>query len=246
MEPRVANCTRVGSRSGVLLRVVLCLSCLTATHWACAHPNLDEAITRITALIAESPGNAELFLRRAELLAVHGDSAAAEIDFNTDTRLDPGMPHLARLHGWFLLTSGRAADAVAQFDQALRLDSSDADAWVLRARARAQLGQTGPAIADYTQAIALLREPRPELFLERADAYPDPLDALRSLDAAMTRIGPVLTLQLRAIELETRLGRGSAALNRLDAIIARSENTEIWTERRAELLAKLNPIPPQH
>ena len=108
IEAGVANATSVRSRSAVLRRAVLCLSCLIATHWACGHPNVDEALSRINALIAESPRDALLFLRRAELHAVHGDTAAAEMDFATAARLQPRLPHLARLQGWFLLKNDRA------------------------------------------------------------------------------------------------------------------------------------------
>jgi predicted negative regulator of RcsB-dependent stress response len=78
--------------------------------------------------------------------------------------------------------------------------------------------------------------------LERAQALASAGDghvaeALRSLDEGVAELGPVVTLQLLAIELELRRKTYDAALARLDAVAAQSPRKETWLERRGQILA---------
>ena len=84
----------------------------------------------------------------------------------------------------------------------------------------------------------MLTNPRPELFLERAALHGSPREAIRSLDAAIARIGPVHTLQLRALQLEESAGLIDSALVRLEAIADHSERKETWLKRRGDLLVR--------
>lgn len=203
-----------------------------------AHPELEAALTRLNAEIARAPGTADLYLQRGELYAAHEDWVMAEANYLHAAEVAPRLPGLERARGKLALSTGHARDALAHFESALALDARDVEALVFRARARAALQQRAAAAADLAAAVALLPNPRPELFLERAALLDSPAAAITSLDAAMVRVGPVHTLQLRALELEESLSRTENALARLEAIAAQSERQEAWLKRRGDLLAR--------
>ena len=104
----------------------------------------------------------------------------------------------------------------------------------------AKMGARRDAAQDFTKALSLTSNPEPEIYLERAkvlagDAGDIP-EALRGLDEGIERFGPLVTLQLAAIDLEIRLKNYDAALTRLDLITAQSERKETWLVRRGEIL----------
>jgi hypothetical protein len=218
---------------GALLAAVLLLRA-GGLH---AHPEIDEALARLNAAIAASPGSADLYIDRGELYARHDDFIAAEANYLRAGELAPNHPRLLRQRGGLELAAGRPAAALPLLTAALEQAPADHESRVLRARAHAALQQNAAAAADYDAAIAGIAEPIPALFLERAAVLPAPA-ALASLDQAMARIGPALTLQLRAVALEESLGRIDAAAVRLDAIAAASERKELWLKRRGDLLAR--------
>lgn len=207
----------------------------SATH---AHPELEDALARINAALAAEPGCAELFLERGELYARHQDWPAAEANYLRAAELAPDLPGLDRARGALALATGERHAARRCLDRAIARDPRDAEALILRSRARAAAGERVAALADLEAALPLIAEARTELFLERAALCASPLAALRGLDAAIARLGPAHTLQLRALELEEALGLFDAALARVDALIAASERRDPWLRRRGEILAR--------
>ncbi|MDP3070055.1 MAG: tetratricopeptide repeat protein [Opitutaceae bacterium] len=202
-----------------------------------AHPEIEEALTRLNAAIAAQPANAELYLQRGELYSRHEDWVSAEANFLLAAELSPRLPRLAQARGALELSAGRPQDAVALLDTALALDPTDAAALVLRARAHRALKAHAAALADLDTAIAQLAQPPPELFIERAALLP-PAEAIRGLDEGIARLGPVVTLHLRAVALEESLGRVDAAAARFLHLAATSERPEGWHKRRGDLLAR--------
>jgi predicted negative regulator of RcsB-dependent stress response len=53
----------------------------------------------------------------------------------------------------------------------------------------------------------------------------------------MARLGPIVSLQLPAVDLEAALGHTDRALERLDALLARTENPA-WVARRGDVLLR--------
>jgi tetratricopeptide (TPR) repeat protein len=126
-------------------------------------------------------------------------------------------------------------------DRCLTLQPDDTQGLLERGRVRVELRQYAAAVEDFDRAIARLAAPRPEDFLDRAraqaawgDAHRD--EALRGLDEGMRRLGPLVTLQLFAIDLELAQQRWDAALARLETIAAQSDRKEAWLARRGEIL----------
>jgi predicted negative regulator of RcsB-dependent stress response len=97
------------------------------------------------------------------------------------------------------------------------------------------------AASDYTLSIQLLSNPQPDVFLERArelvlagDEYIQA--ALDGIDQGIDRLGPLLTLQLYAVELEVQLGHVDLALHRLDTAAEQSQRKERFLVQRGMIL----------
>ena len=202
-----------------------------------AHPEIDEALARLAEKLAAAPGDAALYRERGELYALHDDWTAAEANYLRAAELAPRLPRLDLDRGALALATGRLSESSALLDRALAAVPGDAEALILRGRTLGRLGRRPAAVADLTAALRLLASPPPELFLERAALYDSPVAALASLDEGIARLGPVIVLQLRAVELETSLGLTDAAVARLDRLARASERPELWLKRRGDLLA---------
>jgi tetratricopeptide (TPR) repeat protein len=202
-----------------------------------SHPEIEVAVARLNEEIATAPSNAELYIDRGELYAKHAEWVSAEANYLLAAELAPELPRLARARGALELAMRRFGEARQLLTAALARDPRDAEALVLRSRAAAAMNDVPAALADLDAALSLLPAPRPELFLERAALLP-PADAVRSLDAALERVGPAISLHLRALALEESLGRIDAAAARLDSIAERSERKDGWLKRQGDLFAR--------
>src|SRR3569832_1367650 len=136
--------------------------------------------------------------------------------------------------------SGRLQRAKLTLDRFLSQQRLHYEGLLTRARVLAKLGERGAAARDFTQALSISSVPEPELYLERACVLAGNeqqiTEALRGLDEGIARLGPIVTLQLAAIDLELRRKNYDAALTRLDQITAQSERKEAWLIRRGEIL----------
>jgi tetratricopeptide (TPR) repeat protein len=181
-----------------------------------AHPEVEEALARIDALIATAPDDAALYLQRGELHARHNDLIAAHADYQRAAKIAPRLPGLDRARGALALAKGQPADALSHLDRALEAQADDAEALVLRTRAHIAVGNSASALRDINAGLALIAAPTPDLYLTRAELFKQPGDAIRSLDEGIERIGAVPSLVIRALVLEESAGRIDAAKARLD------------------------------
>lgn len=205
-----------------------------------AHEGLHEQIAAITAKIKRDPKNASLYLQRGELHRLHRDWSQAAADYNRAERLQPSLKIIDLARGKMFYESGRLQRAKFTLDRFLSQQPGHYEGLITRARVLAKLGARGQAAKDFTQALAMSSVPEPDLYLERADVLAeDPRnisEALRGLDEGINKLGPIVTLQLAAIDLELRQKNYDAALTRLDQIAAQSERKETWLVRRGEIL----------
>ncbi len=233
-------------RTGILAATCCVALALSLQSPALAHPGFEEQVRSLDAAIAADPGNASLYLQRGELHRIHREWSAAKSDYRRARGLDPALDAVDYCDGRMLLERGRYRAARAALDRFLAAHPGDAPALVTRARALLGAGLHAQAAADYTQAIERTTPPlapMPELYLERAMAQEAAnktrLDtAVQGLDEGIRRLGPVVTLQLAAIELELKLERFDSALARLATISARSARQEAWLARKGEILAR--------
>ncbi len=208
------------------------------SSFAHAHEGLHEQIAAITAKIKRDPKNASLYLQRGELHRLHRDWSRAATDYDRAARLQPGLTIVDLARGKMLFESGRFHRSKLVLDRFLRQQPNHFEGLTTRARVLAKLGSTAAAVNDFTRAIA--QSPDPELYLERAETISRKgnhiAEALSGLDEGINRLGPIVTLQLPAIELELRRQSYEGALSRLDLIAAQSERKETWLVRRGEIL----------
>jgi len=206
-----------------------------------AHDGLAERIAALSAQIAQSPSSPSLLVKRAELYRENRQWSEALADLERAERIDPtiAIVNLVRAHVHLERKDWpAAADAATRF---ISRQPDHAGARVVRARAYAQLGRRLAAAEDFTSALAV--RPQPDLYIERAKALAglgrDGLEqALRSLDGGLGRLGPVVTLELEAIDLELRLNRYDAALTRLGGITVRAQRKDSWLARRGAILER--------
>ncbi len=217
---------------------------LMTTPWlAVAHGDLDLRIAAATKAITAATNDAALYLARGELHREHKDWLAATADFDTAQRLSPSLPNIDFLRGRLLADADRLEEARATLDRHLLRQPQDGLAFIERARVSARQNLRTNAVADFSRGIQLVSEPQPEFYIERAQVFlADQKDeeALRSLDEGIKRIGPVITLQTLALELELKRKYYDGALARLDTIIAQAARQERWLTQRGEILLQAN------
>jgi predicted Zn-dependent protease len=221
-----------------LVGIVLCLVLLSS--FVQAHEGLHEQIIAVTAKIKRDPKNAALYLQRGELYRLHREWTRAAADYDRAARLQPDLKIVDLARGKMLLESGRFERARLALDRFLRLQPDHYEGLITRARVFDRIGLRSQAIDDFTHALTHPAVPDPDLYIERAhvtakdDQRID--EALNGLDEGIKRLGPLVTLQLTAIDLELRRHNYDAALARLDAVTSQSERKETWLVRRGEIL----------
>jgi tetratricopeptide (TPR) repeat protein len=225
------------SRSGAQALVFFAAWCCAVLP-AAGHGDLHEQIEQVTRRIATGP-TAALHLRRGELYREHEEYEKALADYRTASELDPSLAEVELGRGKALLAAGRPGDARLALDRFLAAKPGHAAGLEVRGRALAAAGRTREAIADFDQALARAEEPVPETFIERSmlqRAAGDSRAALEGLDEGIRRLGPILTLQSAAIEIELAEQRHDAALARVALLAGAAERKEGWHFQRGEIL----------
>jgi len=222
-----------------LLVVAACVA-MTLALPTPAHEGLHEQIAEVTAQIKREPKNASLYLKRGELNRLHRDWAAAFADYNRAEQLNPGLDEVKLGRGRAYFEADKPQQARIWLDRFLIAKPSHVDALVTRARALVELKHYIAATADYSRAIAQLEKPKPEYYIERAQAFVADgrnHEALTGIDEGVKRLGPIVTLQLFAINLELSSKSYDAALSRLEQISVQSPRKEGWLARRGDILS---------
>jgi predicted Zn-dependent protease len=226
-----------------ILCLLLTTAAFSAGSLAFAHPEVEQRIAEVSALIDQDPGDAGLYLERGRLYHDHGDWEQALSDYEMAADLDPGLERVHLLRAATLIKAGRAARALAVVDEYRRTHPDEGGALVLRARALAALGRSAEAARELREAIESLVGPSIDLHVElaralAADETSGLVPALASLDAAIDRVGPVVSLRLEAVRLSRRAGRFELALPRLESLIGDVPRPARLRVLRGEILAE--------
>ena len=210
-----------------------------------AHGALDERIKAVAAQIERATNNAQLYLQRGELHREHQDWNAAQSDYDRAEKLDVRLIRLNFFRARMFNDMGDATKGLGLLNNYLAANTNDSEALILRARLRAKLGEGQGAVADFSHAIQLSREPQPEIFLERAElqVIAGGMDeALRGLDEGIVKLGSVMALQARALDVELSRTNYDGALVRLARIVESSPRKEMWLARRGEILIQAGRV----
>lgn len=204
-----------------------------------AHGDVHLRIAALRLQILQEPDNARLYLQRGEAHRENLDWPAAEADYDQAAQLDPRLAAVELCRGKLLADLGRTNEARSVFDQYLERFPEDGEALIVRARLLARLGETRLAIEDYNRGLKHLQNPQAEFYLERAQLQAGAgqhTAALRGLQEGIENLGPLVALQLYALDLEIERRNFDGALSRLDDIMAQSQRKERWLARRGEIL----------
>ena len=232
--------------SRIIFLATLCI-CLFPSSQVFAHADIHERLEQTSRLIAKTPQDPSLYIRRAFLYAEHDEweKALADLDRAAAHSLHPDEVAFDRasiLHQWYRHEGGKARleAALRQVQRFLARHPDHADALLLRARLRRALGQPETALEDYARAIALTPHPRMALFMEQAELLQKagrPQQALEVLDKARIRLGTApLPLIRMAVGIAEEQGRPREALvwqGRLPEVLARLPNERL---HRGDLL----------
>jgi tetratricopeptide (TPR) repeat protein len=225
-------------RPGVLVSLVFCLFLLNILH---AHEGLHEQIEAVTRQIHQDARNADLYLKRGELYRFHQEWTNALRDYSTALKLNPGLHAVEFCRGMLYSDQGNDVAARAHLDKFLKTNPAHVAALMARARVLVRMKHYAEAVRDYDGAIAKSPEPEPEDFIERAHAVvaqgtQHTEEALDGLDEGIRKIGPIVTLQLPAIDLELQRKNYDGALARIDTLETQAERKESWLFRKGEIL----------
>lgn len=205
------------------------------------HGELHDRIAELGVQISQHPGEATLHFRRAEMRRLHQEWNEAEEDYRQAAELNPGLSAVRLGRATMMLDCGHAAEAEKLASDYLIEVPGQADGLRLRARARASLGRVADAVRDYDSALAVSAVVTPDMYLERAgilvQAVPPRRDeAVRGLEEGIKRLGPLLTLHEKAVELESADGRTDAALARIETVLIAQPGHLEWLARKWRLL----------
>lgn len=213
---------------------------MVAAPRALGHGAYHELIDRANQRVLQERGS-DAYVSRGEIYRAHGDTDLALADYAKAAEIEPGLPALDLLRGRALLEGGRALAARPLLERYAEKHPEDARAFLYRARVRLAVGRSKDAATDYAAAFARMKTVSPDEYLERHRALVEAglhEEALKGLDEGMQKLGPIVTLQTPAIELEVRAQRWDRALARLDVLAAQSPRKEGWHLRRGRILAQ--------
>ena len=225
--------------------LIVCLLFSISTSRVYAHDAVHKQIEAVTQQILQQPDNVDLYIKRGELQRLHRNWEAALTDFEYAAKISTTQSSVDFYIGQVYLDSGQYELAKNKFNLFLQAHPEHIKARVARARTLVSLGQGTAAAVDYSHVISRLKAPQPEYYLERAQALggagPEYIDqAIKGLDEGIHVLGPLLILQLGAIDLELSRGRFEAALVRLDRVIEQMPRKEKWLAKKAEILLMAN------
>jgi tetratricopeptide (TPR) repeat protein len=117
----------------------------------------NDVIDSCNALLAQNTPSADPFELRGLARASLRDYAGAIEDDTAAIRLRPGSISLLNRRGWLYLLTDAPRLALRDFDEAIRLDGSAADAHLGRGSALVRLGQHCQATIDVEHALRLVK-----------------------------------------------------------------------------------------
>jgi acid phosphatase type 7 len=229
-------------RGGAGIGAALALAgVITAAGQSWAHGSLSEQLARLDAQIARAPQMPAAYLQRAEIHRRQGQLDAALADWQRAMELDPRLPGLHLQVASTLLTAGRSAEAGPHLDRAVASPASEAAALLLRGQWHLARGHSRPAADDLTRAVARLGPAATaddHLQLVGAlRAAGQPRRAGRALAAARRQLGPLVSLDLAAIDLALEQQQHDRALALIDEQIRATPRPASWLLRRGDVLA---------
>lgn len=212
---------------------------------ASAHGDHDARIAAILERLKANPDDPALHYDLARTNREHGDWQISLLNLDRVDALAPGKfsTDLERAQSW--MAGGDPAKAKAPIDRFVSTYPDVPAGWLWRARVQAKLKAEKESLADYREALKRTPSAEPELIYEVVEIMEVlhlPEEAADLIDGHLKRLGNNPGLVMKALELETAVGRYDAALARIDEIQKAAPRPEPWMARRASLLAQAGRI----
>lgn len=228
---------------GMIASWCLAIGCVTLHSMARHDPAFH--LAELSAQIMDQPQNPVLFFERGEIHRARREYEKALADYKVAEKLDPDMFVIDLARGRTLYEYGRSEDSLPALDRFLACLPNDGEANLICAQVLTSLGFHWEADEKFAKAMTLLERRLPDHYLEWAQCrerfgaggIPAALDILNQ---GIDEFGPIVSLQLPALELELKIGRTDEALHRVDQLIAISHRKEIWLFRKGQILANAN------
>ncbi len=206
-----------------------------------AHGPIHENILRITKEIEENPNNPNLYVTRGQYYQTDMDFDRAYADFQTARLLDAGNEmidyHFARLFA----EHNYPNTALNFANLFLTHLPNHVGGLMVRASVYTQLSKDSLAVLDFEEAIANLREPRPEYYIDiaRATLQADSLaykSAMNWLEKGDAALGYNVVLKSKMIDIALANDDYDKALTVVDAILEKFSRKEKWLVAKADIL----------
>ncbi len=203
--------------------------------------DLRQQLIDLNERIAKEPRQAELYVSRGDLYRAQRKWDAAQADYDYASALNSKLEIVDFCRGRMFLEADWPMSAKLALDRFLSKQSNHLEALILRARTLTKLESRIAAVRDYTRAIQVSTESRPELYVERAQTLAAEggahvKKALQGLDEGLKKLGPIVALQLGAIDIELAQKNYDGALTRLETAAAASPRKETWLARKGDIL----------
>lgn len=116
--------------------------------------NYNEAMTKVNALIAETPDSAELYSLRAQIHEDMNNKRAALADFDKSAELDPKNDETFYYRAALKMDMASPQAAYVDSTRCIHLNPNNDMCYILRSMVRAELGDQAGSAADSERARA--------------------------------------------------------------------------------------------
>lgn len=220
-------------------QIVMATMCMWPALKAPAHDGLDALLAQAHTAVAQRPHQLGPRLHRAALYRKHEEWELAEADLEVATSLSSNEEPAVMLgHAELKLAQGKAEQALPILHRLLNKRDMSLIAHDRLGRAHGQLKQWPDCIRHLSAVLEKHPKPRPEHFIALSEAHGSAEDfenAIVVLQRATKKYGPLLPLEDRLAEYESKLCRHTEAIARLTRAMDDAPRKEFWLARRAEL-----------
>ena len=220
--------------------IIVLIGTLLSCGAASAHGSLPLRIGILTERLESDPRNVELLLKRGELYRQHRNWQAALDNFSQALQLDPDAAIVDFFIGRVLHQAGRPSEALPRLRRFVQSDPDHANGWLYMARSAAALGMLEDASEMYRKAIMTAPVKTPDHYLEWSEAHfansPTRVGgAIAILENGIARLGPIVSMVQRAMQLKRMTGDLDGAMRYLEMLPSALKNSPRWLTTRADL-----------
>lgn len=220
------------------------LCCCTIASTALGHGDTHEQIEVLDALLEQNPDHVASLLERADIQRRHRNFDEALDDLNRARSLSPANNTVYYLTGLTLLEQGEFSEAETSLQIFIGRSPSSPRGHQALAKVFSQQERHLDAAQAYGLAIENQSTPTPDYYLARAHAYmaagkPYLPQALEGLKEGIALMGPLLTFQRLAIEIEIAQENYQNAIDRVDRILRDADRKEAWLVKKAKVLSSM-------